>query len=116
MEQVKILEECIKEGKMDLVTLQNLHLMPKCSKVLKMIWKRVSQTASPNFRCFISSEPPALPTIVIIPEPLLIEENLELLVGPLNITSIKVIYKLFRCDIYMEKLCLEGILQITGIG
>ena len=31
---------------------------------------KVSQIASPNFRCFISSEPPALPTIVIIPEPL----------------------------------------------
>ena len=62
-----MLEECIKGGKMDLVTLQNLHLMPKS---FENDLERVSQTASPNFRCIISSEPPALPTIVIIPEPL----------------------------------------------
>ena len=36
----KMLEECVKEGKMDLVILQNLHLMSKYSNVLKMIWEK----------------------------------------------------------------------------
>ena len=56
-----------------------------------------SQTAAPKFRSFISSEPPALPNIDIIPEPKFDRINLELLVGLLNIISMKVIYKFCRC-------------------
>ena len=65
----KMLEECAKEGKW--IMLQNLHLMSKWIKRFENDFERVSQTADPNFRCFISSEPPALPTIDIIPEPIL---------------------------------------------
>ena len=65
----KMLEECAKEGKW--IMLQNLHLMSKWIKRFENDLERVSQTAHPGFRCFISSEPPALPTIDIIPEPIL---------------------------------------------
>ena len=65
----RMLEECAKEGKW--IMLQNLHLMQKWIKTFENNLERVSQTADPNFRCFISSEPPALPTIDIIPEPIL---------------------------------------------
>ena len=65
----KMLEECAKEGKW--IMLQNLHLMSKWIKRFENDLERVSQTAHPAFRCFISSEPPALPTIDIIPEPIL---------------------------------------------
>ncbi len=65
----KMLEDCAKEGKW--IMLQNLHLMSKWIKRFENDLERVSQTADPNFRCFISSEPPALPTIDIIPEPIL---------------------------------------------
>ena len=64
----KILEECTKEGK--LIMLQNLHLMPKWIKIFENDFKRVSQTDGLNFRC-LSLELPALPTIDIIPEPIL---------------------------------------------
>ena len=63
-----MLEECAKEGKW--IMLQNLHLMSKWIKRFENDLERVSQSADPNFRCFISSEPPALPTIDIIPEPM----------------------------------------------
>ena len=65
----KQLEECGKEGKW--IMLQNVHLMAKWIKRFENDLERVSQTAHPDFRCFISSEPPALPTIDIIPEPIL---------------------------------------------
>ena len=65
----KMLEECAQEGKW--IMLQNLHLMQKWIKRFENDLERVSQTAHPDFRCFISSEPPALPTIDIIPEPIL---------------------------------------------
>ena len=65
----KMLEECAKEGKW--IMLQNLHLMSKWIKRFENDLERVSQTAHPNFRCFISSEPPPLPTLDIIPEPIL---------------------------------------------
>ena len=42
----------------------------KMIKIFENDFKRVSQTAGPNFRC-LSLEPPALPTIDIIPEPIL---------------------------------------------
>ena len=64
-----MLEECAKEGKW--IMLQNLHLMSKWIKRFENDLERVSQTAHPSFRCFISSEPPPLPTIDIIPEPIL---------------------------------------------
>jgi dynein heavy chain len=65
----KMLEECATEGKW--IMLQNLHLMQRWIKRFENDLERVSQTAHPDFRCFISSEPPALPTIDIIPEPIL---------------------------------------------
>jgi dynein heavy chain len=65
----KMLEECAKEGKW--IMLQNLHLMSKWIKRFENDLEHVSQNAHPGFRCFISSEPPALPTIDIIPEPIL---------------------------------------------
>ena len=50
--------------------LQNLHLMSKRFKKFENQIKTVSQNAAPKFRCFISSESPALPTIYIIQEPM----------------------------------------------
>ncbi|MCQ2818153.1 MAG: hypothetical protein MJ252_12880, partial [archaeon] len=65
----KQLEICAKEGKW--IMLQNVHLMSKWIKVFENNLERVTQTANKDFRCFISSEPPPLPTIDIIPEPIL---------------------------------------------
>ena len=42
----KILEECVKEGKM--IMLQNLHLMSKQFKRFENELKMVTQTAAPN--------------------------------------------------------------------
>ena len=46
--------------------LQNLHLISKWIKRFENDLEKVSQTAHPNFRCFISSEPPVLPTLDIL--------------------------------------------------
>ena len=53
---------------------QNLHLIPKLLKIFENEMETLSQTAAPKFRCFISSEPPVLPTIDIFPE---LEEQKE---------------------------------------
>ena len=65
----KQLEECAKDGKW--IMLQNVHLMAKWIKRFENDLERVSQNAHEDFRCFISSEPPPLPWMDIIPEPIL---------------------------------------------
>ena len=53
------------------VMLQNVHLMQTWLKTLESTLEKVSKTAHENFRCFISSEPPASPEMQIIPESIL---------------------------------------------
>ena len=53
------------------VMLQNVHLMQNWLKTLEMTLEKVSKTAHENFRCFISSEPPAFPEMQIVPESIL---------------------------------------------
>ena len=65
----KQLEECARDGKW--IMLQNVHLMAKWIKRFENDLERVSQDAHKDFRCFISSEPPPLPWMDIIPEPIL---------------------------------------------
>ena len=65
----KSLNECAEKGKW--IMLQNVHLMISWLKVFENDLERVQQTAHPDFRCFITSEPPPLPTMSIIPEPIL---------------------------------------------
>ena len=65
----KQLVECAEKGKW--IMLQNVHLMTKWLRKFENDLEKVSQTAHPEFRCFISSEPPGLPTQKIIPEPIL---------------------------------------------
>jgi dynein heavy chain len=63
------LEECATSGKW--IMLQNVHLMTTWLKKFENDLERVSMDAHEDFRCFISSEPPPLPTMQIIPEPIL---------------------------------------------
>lgn len=63
------LETCAKEGRW--IMLQNVHLMTTWLKKFENDLERVSLNANPNFRCFISSEPPPIPTMQTIPEPIL---------------------------------------------
>ncbi|OMJ82808.1 hypothetical protein SteCoe_16405 [Stentor coeruleus] len=53
------------------VMLQNVHLMQTWLKTLEATLEKVSKTAHENFRCFISSEPPAMPEMQIVPESIL---------------------------------------------
>jgi len=53
------------------VMLQNVHLMQNWLKTLESTLEKVSKTAHELFRCFISSEPPALPDMQIVPESIL---------------------------------------------
>lgn len=53
------------------IMLQNLHLMQSWLPRLERQLELVAETAHPNFRCFISAEPPPLSTIKNIPESLL---------------------------------------------
>ena len=53
------------------ITFQNLHLMSKLFKIFENEMEAVSQIAAPKFTYLISSEPPELPYIGIIPEPML---------------------------------------------
>ena len=65
----KSLEDCAIKG--DWIMLQNVHLMSKWLKVFENNLERVCLKAHPDFRCFISSEPPPVATWQIIPEPIL---------------------------------------------
>ena len=53
------------------IMLQNVHLMQSWMKLFEGYLEKASATADPNFRCFISSEPPPIPTWKIIPESIL---------------------------------------------
>ena len=53
------------------VMLQNVHLMQSWLKVLEGLLEKVAVSAHENFRCFISSEPPPMPDMRIIPESIL---------------------------------------------
>ena len=53
------------------IMLQNVHLMESWLKLFEGYLEKASETAHPNFRCFISSEPPPLPYLKIIPESIL---------------------------------------------
>lgn len=65
----RALEDCAKTGKW--IMLQNVHLMETWLKKFENDLERVSMNAHPEFRCFISAEPPPLPTMRIIPEPIM---------------------------------------------
>ncbi len=65
----KALIDCAEKGKW--IMLQNVHLMITWMKRFENDLERVSANAHPDFRCFISSEPPPLPDMKIIPEPIL---------------------------------------------
>ena len=65
----KSLIECSEKGKW--IMLQNVHLMITWMKKFENDLEKYSANAHPDFRCFISSEPPGLPEMKIIPEPIL---------------------------------------------
>jgi dynein heavy chain len=65
----RALVECAEKGKW--IFLQNVHLMESWIKKFENNLEKVTLTAHPEFRCFISSEPPALPDMYIIPEPII---------------------------------------------
>ena len=53
------------------IMLQNVHLMESWLKTLEGMLERTAAESHENFRCFISSEPPPLPHMKIIPESIL---------------------------------------------
>ena len=53
------------------ICLQNLHLMQSWLPVLDRALEVLSESANPNFRCFISAEPPSLSYMRNMPEALL---------------------------------------------
>jgi len=63
------LELAAKEGHW--IMLQNIHLMQDWAKILDVKLEKAMLTAHADFRCFLSSEPPGLPSMKIIPEPIL---------------------------------------------
>jgi len=63
------LDRCMKEG--GWVFLQNIHLMSMWVKALERKLEQSQEGAHPDFRCFLSSEPPPLPTQQTIPEAIL---------------------------------------------
>jgi len=65
----KALERCMKEG--GWVFLQNIHLMSLWVKTLERKLEQAQEGANPDFRCFLSSEPPPFPWQQTIPEAIL---------------------------------------------
>jgi len=53
------------------IVLNNIHLMTTWTKQLELLLDEITPTAHEEFRCFLSSEPPPLPTMKFIPEPIL---------------------------------------------
>jgi dynein heavy chain len=53
------------------IMLQNVHLMQTWMKIFERNLEIVCEDVNPNFRCFISSEPPSLPDQETIPESIL---------------------------------------------
>lgn len=66
---IKALHEAGKNG--NWIMLQNVHLMQSWMKVFERNLEIVCENVHPKFRCFISSEPPPLPDMEIIPESIL---------------------------------------------
>lgn len=67
---IKSLKEAGKQG--NWVMFQNVHLMPEWMRDFEFNLEIVlEEGAHPDFRCFISSEPPPLPHMEIIPEAIL---------------------------------------------
>jgi dynein heavy chain len=62
-------KECAEKG--NWIFLQNVHLMQSWLKSFERKLEEVSVTAHAEFRCFISSEPPPLAEMKIIPEAIL---------------------------------------------
>jgi len=63
------LDRCIKQG--GWVFLQNIHLMSLWVKNLERKLEASQEGAHPDFRCFLSSEPPPMPSQQTIPEAIL---------------------------------------------
>jgi dynein heavy chain len=67
---IKTLKDAGKSG--NWCMFQNVHLMPEWMKDFEFNLEVVlEEGAHPDFRCFISSEPPPLPHMEIIPEAIL---------------------------------------------
>lgn len=66
---IKALHNCAKLGHWIMV--QNVHLMQTWLKVFERNLEIIQEGVHPKFRCFISSEPPGLPEMEIIPESIL---------------------------------------------
>jgi len=65
----KALQKAAQEG--GWIMVQNVHLMQTWMKVFERDLEIVCENVHENFRCFISSEPPPLPFMQIIPESIL---------------------------------------------
>jgi dynein heavy chain len=66
---IKALHNCAKQGHWIMV--QNVHLMQTWLKVFERNLEIIQEGIHPKFRCFISSEPPPLPDMEIVPESIL---------------------------------------------
>jgi dynein heavy chain len=66
---IKALHDCAKKG--NWIMVQNVHLMQTWLKVFERNLEIIQEGIHPKFRCFISSEPPALPDMETIPESIL---------------------------------------------
>lgn len=66
---IKALHNAGKQGHW--IMLQNVHLMQTWLKVFERNLEIVCEDVHPNFRCFVSSEPPPLPEMETIPESIL---------------------------------------------
>src|SRR3569833_2371319 len=66
---IKALHEAGKNG--NWIMLQNVHLMQTWMKTFDRNLEIVCEDVNPRFRCFVSSEPPPLPDMEIIPESIL---------------------------------------------
>jgi len=53
------------------VVLNNIHLMQTWTKQLELKLDEITSTAHEEFRCFLSSEPPPMADMQLIPEPIL---------------------------------------------
>jgi len=63
------LHQAAQEG--NWVVLNNIHLMTTWTKQLELMLDEITPSAHEEFRCFLSSEPPPMSYMKIIPEPIL---------------------------------------------
>ena len=66
---IKALHDAGKQG--NWIMMQNVHLMQSWLKSFERNLEIVCEDVHPNFRCFVSSEPPPLPEYETIPESIL---------------------------------------------